>query len=170
MNCLLKCHAHPSPAATEQAGSSEEAIGELCALRSSVVLPALWSDQSCENHEYMHLCRISSQASSSTVPLMITHCLKTNRELSWSLFMNKYHVDPSKCGALRPFPRVLTAEILSLLLTMLDGLSICAGQPDIHFIKWLQQRKARLYLLMGRLQHMLTTTPVQKLFVQEIVN
>ena len=77
--CLLKCHAHPllaqlqlSPAATEQAGSSGEVIGELRALQLAVVFPASWSDQSSDDHKYMLLCRISSQASSSTVPLMIT--------------------------------------------------------------------------------------------------
>ena len=75
---------------------------------------------------------------------MITHCLKINRELSWSLFVNKHHVDPSKCGALKSSPRGLTAETLSLLLTKLDGLSICAGQPDVHFVKMVAAKKGRI--------------------------
>ena len=56
MSCTSFSGPTPSPATTEQAGSSEEAIGELRALRSSVVLPASWSDQSSDDHEYMLLC------------------------------------------------------------------------------------------------------------------
>ena len=63
---------------------------------------------------------------------MMTHCLKVDKTLSWSLFVNKCHVDPSKCGSLKLLPKILNAETLSLLLTKLDGLSICAGQPDQH--------------------------------------
>ena len=45
----------PSPAATEQADTNEESsIRDLRDLRSSVVLPASWSDQSSDDHETMH--------------------------------------------------------------------------------------------------------------------
>ena len=42
------------------------------------------------------------------------------------------------------FPRTLTAETLSLLLTKLDGLSICAGQPDAHFVKMVAAKKGKI--------------------------
>ena len=80
MNCHLKCHATPPPRlATEQAGSSEEAESGLRTLRSSVVLPVSWSDQSTDDQENMLLCRICSQPSCSAVPLMTTHCLKVDK-------------------------------------------------------------------------------------------
>ena len=33
---------------------------------------------------------------------------------------------------------------LSLLLTKLDGLSICAGQPDVHFVKMVAAKKGKI--------------------------
>ena len=40
--------------------------------------------------------------------------------------------------------KVLTAETLSLLLTKLDGLPICAGQPDVHFVKMVAAKKGKI--------------------------
>ena len=117
--------------------------GALRALQSSVVLPVSWSDHSSDNLENMLLCCVSSQPSCSTVPVKITHCLKVDREL-WSLYVNQHHVGTSKCGALRSFPKTLTAERLSRLLIKLDGLSICAGQSDTHFVKMVAAKKAKI--------------------------
>lgn len=140
------CTQAPSPG-NGHTGSYEG----LCALRSSIVLPSSWSDHSSEDLENMLLCRISSQPSGSAVPLKITHCLKVDRELSWSLYVNQHHVDPSKCGALTSFPKALNAESLSRLLTKLDGLSICAGQSDIHFVKMVAAKKGKILSPNGKI-------------------
>lgn len=134
---------NPSPA-NGDIGSCEGPESALRALQSSVVLPVSWSDHSSANLENMLLCRISSQPSCSTVPLRITHCLKVDRDLSWSLYVNQHHVDTSKCGALKSFPKTLNAGRLSQLLTKLDGLSVCAGQSDVHFVKMVAAKKGKI--------------------------
>ena len=46
----------PPSLTTEQAGSNEEAKSGLRTLRSSVILPVSWSDQSTDDQENMLLC------------------------------------------------------------------------------------------------------------------
>lgn len=129
--------------ASGHVGSCEEPQGGLRALRSTIVLPVSWSDYSCDNVENMLLCRISP--SCSTLPLKKTHCLKVDRELPWSLYVNHHNVDPSKCGALKSFPKTLNAESLSRLVTKRDGLSIiCARQSDVHFVKMVAAKKGNI--------------------------
>ena len=80
-----------------------------------------------------------------TLPLKKTHCLKVDRVLSWSLYVNHHNVDPSKCGALKSFPKTLNAESLSRLVTKVDGLSIiCARQSDVHFVKMVAAKKGKI--------------------------
>lgn len=58
--------------------------------------------------------------------------------------MNQHHIDPSKCGTLKCFLMTLNSEILSQLLTKLDGLSIRVGQPDLHFVKIVAAKKGNI--------------------------
>ena len=78
---------------------NETVQGGLHALQSSLVLPDAWSDHSPNDLENILLCRISNEAGSSMVPLQITHCLKIEKDMSWSLFV-KQHVtlSPNRCS------------------------------------------------------------------------
>jgi len=118
--------------------------GGLNDLRLSSVLPDSWSDHSPSPLVNVLLCRISSQSGSSAVPLKITHCLKVESDLSWSLFVNQHQVDPSKCSALKSFPQILNSKTLSLMLIKVDRLSICAGQPDEHFVRMVAAKKGKV--------------------------
>ena len=139
----------PSPA-TEQTQVQAASNSGLHALHSSIVLPDSWSDQSPDGLENILLCRISNQASSGTMSLRITHCLKISDDLSWSLFVNQHCIDPSKCGALKSFPTKMNSGILSQLLTKWDDLLICIGQPDAHFVKMVAAKKGKIISPSGK--------------------
>ena len=96
---------HDSAIISPSPGTDQSvAEGALHALRSSVLLPDGWSDHSPSNLKHILLCRISNQASSSMVPLQMTHCLKIEKERSWSLFVRQNRVDTTKSRALKLFP------------------------------------------------------------------
>ena len=120
-------------------------------LQSSVVLPDGWSDQSPSNLENLLLCRISNEACSSSVPLQMTHCVKVNRDMSWSLFVKQHHVDTTKSIALTSFPLTISPESLTNLLAQLNTLSICIGQPDSHFVKMVSAKKGKVVSPDGRI-------------------
>ena len=113
-------------------------------LQSSVVLPDGWSDHSPNDLKNLLLCRISSQACSSSVPLQMTHCVKVERDMSWSLFVYQHHVDITKSSALTSFPFTISSESLTTLLSRLNTLSICIGQPDSHFVKMVSAKKGKV--------------------------
>ena len=95
---------HDSAIISPSPGTDQSvAEGALHALRSSVLLPDGWSDHSPSNLENILLCRISNQASSSMVPLQMTHCLKIEKDRSWSLFVRQNRVDTTKSRALKLF-------------------------------------------------------------------
>ena len=77
----------PSPGSEQSVAEG----GKSCvhALRSLDSIPDGWSDHSPSSLSRILFCRISNEASSSTVPLQMTHCLKIENDLSWSLFVKQ---------------------------------------------------------------------------------
>ena len=93
--------------AFEETSLDDTSKNPLDVLRSSVVLSESWSPKNLENVnlENVLLCRISAHSSFETIPLRITHCLKIDKKLSWSLFVNEHNyehmVEPASCIALK---------------------------------------------------------------------
>lgn len=48
------------------------------------------------------------------------------------------------CSALRSFPVLMDAEHLLELISTLDRLKICAGQPDMNFVSMVRAKKGKV--------------------------
>lgn len=108
-------------------------------LHQSLQLPNLsWCDQSTKHQ--IRLCKISTNSSSSSAPLVITHSLTIDNTLKWSLFVHNREVF-QKCSALASFPEKLTSASLCRLVLCIDHLQVCSGQPDHHFINMASAKK-----------------------------
>ena len=74
----------------------------------------------------------------------MTHCLKIEKDRSWSLFVRQNRVDTTKSRALKLFPSNLNSVTLLKLLNTLNGLSICAGHSDSHYVKMVLAKKGKV--------------------------
>ena len=59
-------------------------------------------------------------------------------------------VNCSKCIALQSIPVTLNLQSLETLLTVVDKLNICAGHPELHFIKMLTAKKGKILAPTGK--------------------
>ena len=58
--------------------------------------------------------------------------------------MNNHEVKQSICSAISSVPSKLTPDSLVDLINLVDRLSICACQPDNHFIKMVSAKRGHL--------------------------
>ena len=114
-------------------------------LQSSFVLPEGWSEHSPSSLNKSLLCRISEEASSSSVLLQLTQRVKVDRHMSWSLSVNQHPVDITESGCLSSYPLTINAEALS------NTLSICIGQPNLHLVKVVFAKKGKVSSPDGRI-------------------
>ena len=99
-----------------------------------------WSNQSLSPLTSIKLCKISSEASSSRQPLVVTHCLSVSSDLQWSVSVHNHEVKQSNCPALVPVPKKLTPQSLENLLNLVDRLNVCIGHPDEHFVRMVSSK------------------------------
>ena len=101
-------------------------------LKSSLSLPSKsWCDQSPDTLEKLVLVKLHTYGD----VVQVTHTLTVNSDLTCRLVVNKRLVNFDSCGALHSFSAPMTQEKLSALLSLLDRLIVCCGQPDDHFVK-----------------------------------
>ena len=113
-------------------------------LHESLTLPSkAWCDQSPEGLKKLILCKLSQGSGSSAQPMMVTHSLTVNSDFTWKLFVLNHEITRS-CNALGSFPSKLDQETFSQLLTRLDNISICIGQPDTHFVRMVAAKKGKV--------------------------
>ena len=114
-------------------------------LHQSIALPgSSWMDVSAPPIQSITLCKVSNVASASTQPVIITHCLKIENDLTWALFVHNHKMVKEKCSALEAVPDTLNSKSLHDLLVTLDQLHVCCGQPDAHFVSMLNAKKKTL--------------------------
>ncbi len=127
--------------------SSESSLREL---QASITLPSrAWTDQSSEGLERMVLCKLTDGSSSSSVEPRVTHCLTVNADRTWKL--TALEQDVSGCVALASLPASLTPETLSQLILRVDGLHLCAGQSDLHFVDMIRAKKGKITSRSGKI-------------------
>lgn len=111
-------------------------------LHQSIALPnPSWMDVTAPPIQSVTLCKVSNVASVSTQPVTITHCLKIESNLIWSLLVDNHKLVKEKCSALEAVPDTLNSESLRDLLLMLDQLHVWVGQPDTHFVSMVNAKK-----------------------------
>ena len=72
------------------------------------------------------------QRQSDGKPIAITICLLIAKNRTWSVYVHGHLVD--HCPALHEIPKVLVEKDASNLISKLNGLNVCVGQPDTKFI------------------------------------
>ena len=77
-------------------------------------------------------------------PVTVTRSVTVNNDLTWCIHVHGQALDPSKCSALKNFPVTInTKAALNQLLKLVNGLSICAGHPDQHFLDLADSHKGK---------------------------
>ena len=134
-------------------------------IRSFLVLPSrAWSDQSPDdiNTKELVVCKIQVlPGSSSSQSASMTHCLTVNSDLSWTLFVHNHKVCPITCNALKGFLMLLDEDSFPKLLSTIDGLHVCARQPDEHFMHMVQNKKGKILSSKGDIVGIVDNTTVE---------
>ena len=112
-------------------------------LRQTLKLPQGWSNAT-EDSVCMKLCRISSAATTSRQPVVITHCLTVKSDLKWLLYVHNNKLTPETCQSLKQFPVTLDIVTLENLLLEIDRLRVCCGHPDAQFIAMVNAKKGEI--------------------------
>ena len=111
----------------------------------SITLPSpSWMDVSASPVQSITLCKVSNVPTVSTQPVIISHCLKIESDLTWTLFVHNHKLVKEKCSSLEAFPGTLSSESLRDLLLILDQLHVCCGQPDTHFVSMVNAKKGKI--------------------------
>ncbi len=86
---------------------------------------------------------ISSNATSSCQPVVITHCLIIKSNMKWNVYVHGNQLCPKTCQSLR-IPDELDLPLLHTLLDKIDHLNVCCGQPDMHFVSMVKAKKGEI--------------------------
>ena len=105
-----------------------------------------WCDQSQltdQPTQQIRLCKVTSrpQASQSTEPLVISHSLLVDADLSWRVFIHGHRVDKSTSNSLAAVPDHLDSSAFAHLLSILQSVNVCPGQPNPRYIEMAVSRK-----------------------------
>ena len=124
---------------------------------SEIALPSsAWSLQS-SSHNRLIIIKVKEQ-STSTQPLVISHSIVLQSDLSWQLSVNGHEIVAAKFASLSRFPaRMSTPSTLSQLLSRLDRLTVCSGHPDAHFVSMAKAKKGKFVSSNGELTAFLDT-------------
>ena len=80
------------------------------------------------------LCKTGPVTSSDQQPLLLSHCITVNSNLTWSLCVRGKTVNLETCTALRSIPSLLSnSSLASSLIERLEASNICIGNPDHQF-------------------------------------
>lgn len=114
---------------------------DIQSLHQSLTLPGdTWMDVSTQPLTSICLCKVSDIPSGSKQPIVITHCLTVNGDLTWSLYVHNHHLNQQNCTALQSIPQTLSLDALNDLLQRLDHLHVCCGQ---HFVSMVNAKKGK---------------------------
>ena len=79
------------------------------------------------------VCKIQNLPSSSHPPV-ITHSLSIASDFTWTLHVYGRRVHMETCDAIQSTPTFLDPSSTKMLLSRVDSLQVCAGNPDQWFV------------------------------------
>ncbi len=127
-------------------------LSDLLRLRETLKLPQGWSNATEDSvtSMCMRLCKISSAATTSRQPVVITHCLTVESDLKWVLYVHNNKLTPATCQSLKQFPATLDIVTLENLLLEIDRLHVCCGHPDAQFVAMVNAKKGEILTANGK--------------------
>ncbi len=114
--------------------SPAQALENLQVIRSSLILPQFWLEQSLGTPDKIKICKLSSEPSTSKQPLALSHCLVIHSDMTWSLFVHNRVITPTHC-----IPKHSNSFV-----KLLDQ---CPAHPDERFVGFIRSKKG---VLVGR--------------------
>lgn len=122
-------------------------IKEVC----DSVLPSGWKNMSSDSGDEIRLCKVSSPSDAlSAEPVKISHTVIIDSNTSWSVYVHGSKVLRRNDTPLSRFPGLLSAGSLQSLITVIDGASVCAGNPDGKFIRMAKAKKGAIKSTSGK--------------------
>ena len=91
-------------------------------------------------------CVISYQKADGCAPLVITRSLVIDKSGEWQLHINGHLVNATVVPLLASFPKVLPESDAFKLMTIVNDLNTCVGNPDPKFVTLGKAKKNRYFL------------------------
>lgn len=134
-------HTLASPDFYNPAADISSLTGSLEALVRNFVLP---SNQWIIKGQGMNNIAVYKTSTHPSSPLVVTHSVRIQENLSWNLFVHGSQVDSLKCTLLTGIPEILSPSSLEEFLKLLDKYNICPGNPDSGYIEMVEAKKGQL--------------------------
>ena len=115
-----------------------------------IELPSGWmevSDAHCQQKQY---CIVSYQKADGRAPLVVTRSLVIDKAGEWQLHANGHLVDTSVVPLLASFPEVLPESDVLKLMSIVNELNTCVGNPELKFISLGKAKKNRRFLSVNK--------------------
>ena len=155
----LKSRSNPPPPPMDPTAEVLDPTASLQQISEALVLPSSeWSNQSPSDFRKLQLFKIPQSCSQ---PLRITCNVTVHSDLSWSLFVYDKQVVQPMCSALRSFPTLMDSENLNLLLSAVENLKLCVGQPDPNYVSMVKAKKGKVSSSGGSVVAILDNIPVE---------
>ena len=90
------------------------------------------------------LCNIVSQASVLTQPLVVSHTLLVDSDLSWSVFMQGCRVQEKATNPLSRVPDHLDPTFLAIIL-ILNSTNVCTDNPCSNYVEMAQSCRQKFF-------------------------
>ena len=97
------------------------------------MLPENWSIKFDSTVNHADVCKIGHQNTITSQPAVVTTCLSIYKDLSWRLHVHGKVVNIEDCTALADTPVSLSTTSTVELLSLIDRLNVCVGNPDPRF-------------------------------------
>ena len=89
-----------------------------------------WHDNTTQPGQEIQLFKVQRQCDGE--PIAIAICLLVAKNRTWSVYVHGRLV--CDCPALDDIPKVLTKKDANELISKLNSLNVCVGQPDTKFV------------------------------------
>ena len=101
------------------------------------------------NSSELRLCKVIHQEG-ETSPLVVARSLVVSSCQTWRVHIHGHLLDPSVIPSLASIPTTLDVSTINLLLSELEKLSTCAGNPDDNFVTLAKSKKGNKFLAANR--------------------
>ena len=116
---------------------------KLAELHTSIELSPGWVNQTSNPENEIQLCRISRSPGSSKQPMVVSHCLCINSDLTWIAHVHGHNVSVANTvdSPLSSIPCKLDPKSLTSLFQIMDKCTVCPGNPEQRFLEMADSRK-----------------------------
>lgn len=109
-------------------------------LQESLSLPNGWVNES--KNGTVVVCELGfTNSNNSDCPPSVIKSLTVLPNYNWKVHVHGKNIDVSQCLALKEFPTLISSpSLMNKIITQLNSLHVCAGNPDDHFIQLAESR------------------------------